>query len=92
MKRQDILERANELISIDRDKEYGSAKENFEVIAKLWGAYLGKELDAVDVSILMALLKISRLKRNKKKLDSWQDAAGYIALGGEIATEEKKDD
>mgnify|MGYP006908897335 CR=1 FL=1 len=89
MNRKEILDKAYALISIDRDKEYGPAKRNFDVIAKLWGAYLNKELDAVDVSILMALLKISRLQTNKKKLDSWQDATGYIALGGEIATEDE---
>jgi hypothetical protein len=33
----------------------------------------------------MMLLKVARIKGNTRHLDSWLDAAGYAAIGGEIS-------
>ncbi len=43
------------------------------------------ELDGVDVSMMMALLKIARIAGSQTADDSFIDIAGYAACGGEIA-------
>ena len=82
-----ILDTAKEYITKDRAQTHGEDAENsFGVIADFWSAYLGMDIDAEDVCALMTLLKLARIKNNPTHLDSWIDAAGYSALGGEIAT------
>lgn len=44
------------------------------------------ELDAQDVSMMMALMKIARLANDPSHHDSWVDVAGYAACGGELAS------
>tara|TARA_Y100001973_G_C5193204_1_gene332348 strand:+ start:221 stop:598 length:378 start_codon:yes stop_codon:yes gene_type:complete len=78
---------AGHLISKDRAEQYGSASKNFDDIARLWSAYLDQDLTKSDVSCLLSLLKIARLKRNANHEDSWIDLAGYAALGSEISDE-----
>lgn len=84
MNRSDVLKEAGELISTERAKQYGDARENFDRIATLWSAYLGVDVDAVDVAVMMNLLKCSRLAYQRKD-DSFIDAAGYMALAAELA-------
>ena len=40
-----------------------------------------------DALVMMALVKIGRMSTGQVKDDTYVDAAGYIALAGEIATE-----
>lgn len=87
MKRQDILSTAGDLIDGDRDRIYGSARDNFTVIAKLWEPIVKVSISPAQVAMMMNQVKIARLLNTPDHPDSWVDAAGYIALGGEIATE-----
>ena len=41
---------------------------------------------AFDVAMLMALLKVGRIATGTATEDSFVDACGYLACGGEIAT------
>jgi hypothetical protein len=59
-------------------------EDNFEMIAKFWGNYLGVTIYSADVSAMMTLLKIARIKSNPTHLDNFIDACGYMACGGEI--------
>jgi hypothetical protein len=87
MKRADILATASEYVSIDRAATHGDAENNFRRIADLWNAYLGvNTISAVDVAVMLALLKVARIKSNPTHADNWIDIAGYAACGGEIAT------
>lgn len=83
--RTHILDTAAELTYKTRDKEYGSASQNFKDIADLWSSYLDHTVCVVDVAIMMNLLKVARLKRNPQHRDSWIDGCGYLALGGELS-------
>ncbi len=47
------LKKAKELVSGDREKEYGNKKANHENIARLWSAYLKKAVSAHDVAQFM---------------------------------------
>ena len=46
-----------------------------------------KQLGAADVAVLMTLFKLARLKANPGNLENWTDGCGYLACGGELATE-----
>lgn len=82
---QKTLEEALEAITA-RQTTYGSPVPNFERTAKLWNAYLPNHaFTAVDVAILMALVKIGRLMETPDHDDSWVDLAGYAACGREAS-------
>ena len=80
---QKILQEAEKLVSGDRQEDYGDKLTNHKNIAKLWSAYLDKEITPHDVAICMGLVKIARLKHAHKK-DSYVDLAAYAAIAGEI--------
>ena len=84
MKREDVLNEANIIVSKDRESQYGSPENSFGEIAKLWSGYIGREITPHDVAIMMALMKIARIKCGKYKEDSYIDACGYIACAGEL--------
>ena len=83
MTRTDILNLAWGCIDGDRDQYYGEPEDNFSVIAKFWSVYLGKEVSAIDVAMMMVLLKTARA-RGTATTDSFVDIAGYAACAGEI--------
>lgn len=97
MNRADILETAKEIVTSDRNKQYGEPEDNFDTIASLWNAYLvGKHSDgavitAKDVALMMVLFKVGRIITSTTvKEDSYIDAAGYIACAAECAVREEE--
>lgn len=82
--RRDILREAEKCVCGHREQDYGTAEDNFATIAALWTAYKGVTFSALDVSMMMALLKIARIKNGGGSGDSFVDLAGYAACGGEI--------
>lgn len=89
MIRKDILDGASTCVCSVREEEYGTPEENFKAIADLWSLWLGHEVTAHDVAVMMTLLKIGRLKTGKPKEDTYIDACGYLALAAEIKLTEK---
>ena len=89
--RADILHAAEKCVCGQREQDYGTPEDNFKAIAELWEAYLNKactrgvnvRVEAKDVAVMMALLKIARIAAGGGKADSWIDLAGYVACGGE---------
>ncbi len=86
MTRPEILQKAEACVCGHREQEYGSPENNFQTIADLWRAYKGVDFTAVDVAMMMALLKIARIQSGTTTEDSFVDLAGYATCGGEIAT------
>ena len=86
MKRQETLEAAIKCVCGERQDQYGTPEDNFGTIANLWTAYLGYPVSAVDVAMMMSLLKIARIKTGTATEDSFVDLAGYAACGAEIST------
>lgn len=84
--RTDILDKAKEIVMGHRQEDYGTPEDNFSFIAKLWSAYLNMELEAEDVALMMTLFKVARIATGTGTEDSYIDACGYLACGGEIAT------
>lgn len=88
MKREEILEQAKICVCGHRQSDYGTPEDNFNRIGKLWSAYMDIEFTAKDVAIMMALLKVARIKAGNS-IDSAIDLAGYAACAGEIYTKEE---
>jgi len=86
--RVDVLIGAEKLINGQRAQDYGDARDNFGRIAMMWTAILDQDIEPEQVALCMAALKICRLVGTLDHSDSWMDCAGYIALGGELATAE----
>ena len=89
MNRVDVLNQAEQLINGPRAQDYGDARENFGRVAQVWSALLDQHIEPEQVALCMAALKMCRLANTLDHTDSWVDAAGYIALGAEIATKDK---
>lgn len=86
-RREECLRKANGIVNGQREQSYGTPEDNFKVIAEMWSAYLEADVSAVDVAMMMALLKIARISTGVFKEDSFIDLAGYAACGYEIAEE-----
>jgi len=83
--RASILDTAKAYVTKDRAADHGDMEDNFAVIGKYWSVHLGVTVTAVDVAVMMTLLKAARIKSNPAHQDNWVDGAGYMACGGEIA-------
>lgn len=79
-----ILYAAIGAVCCEREEEYGSPADNFRLTAQLWSDYLQTKVSAGDVALMMALLKVSRVKSGHPKPDSFVDMAGYSAIAGEL--------
>lgn len=87
-KRADVLDAAKILVTKDRADQHGNMENNFATIAEYWSTHLGSEVKPSDVGIMMALLKIARMKSNVEYKDNYEDGCGYLACAGEIAIRE----
>ena len=84
--RETILTNAKILVTTDRAAEHGDALDNFQTTAAYWNAYLGVDwIEPHDVAVMMAMLKMARMRQNDKNMENYEDACGYMALGGEIS-------
>ena len=85
--RAELLDKAKMCVCGHRENEYGSPENNFSAIADFWSIYKGVEFSANDVAMMMALLKIARIKTGTTTCDSFVDLAGYAACGAEISSQ-----
>jgi|TARA_R110001632_G_scaffold35369_1_gene89256 hypothetical protein len=91
MSKEEILVKANRLISKTRNETHGDAFKNHAEIAEFWNTFLDSKLrpmaniTAQDVAIMMILLKVSRSTQGEKfNIDNFIDMVGYAAIAGEI--------
>ena len=93
MTREEALNAARQCVCTDRESMYGNPENNFALIAAFWNDYLEARypeieysyvIEAEDVAVMMALLKIARIATGKPKVDNWVDLIGYAACGAEI--------
>jgi hypothetical protein len=86
-----ICRRAAELVGGDRQRTHGDKVANHANIAALWTAFLrrklrdGATITALDVALMMVLLKVARTLTGNPNPDDYIDAAGYAGVAGEIA-------
>lgn len=97
--RASILDSAKEIVTGERERQYGKPEDNFRMIGNLWEIYLkarcldsngGLDILPEDVAMMMSLLKIARIASGNYKADSFIDLAGYAACAGECAERSRK--
>lgn len=79
-----IAVEAIRLVDEDRQDQYGPPDENLERIAKLWSNYLNVPVSAMDVALMMVLLKISRTKAGYAR-DNAVDGVAYFLIYDSMA-------
>lgn len=84
----DYLNEARAIIQ-DRGMDYGHPTDNMSRTASLWAAYLEMPIEPEQVAICLALVKIAR-SMETGKVDNYIDGAAYIAIAGQLATEENE--
>jgi len=84
--RTHILETASNLVTGNREADYGSPKLSFQNIADRWSQLLSVDIEPWHVALLMADLKIARLATTgRPHEDSLIDICGYAALAAELS-------
>ena len=83
-KTEDILRDAMVCTAESRHKTHGDKVKNHCNIAQLWSWWLKREVTAQDVAMMMALLKIARMKTGSPNKDDHVDGAAYLAIAGEL--------
>ena len=89
MKHAEILQSATDLYQ-DRGLDYGHPTDNMARAARLISAYLEMPITDYQVAVILALVKIARSIEDAQKIDTWVDGASYLAIAGQLATEENE--
>jgi hypothetical protein len=79
----ELLEHAAGVVT-RRRREYGEPVELFDHIARRWSLTLGTKVSPAQVALCLIDLKLARLARDPKHLDSIVDVAGYAACLREV--------
>ena len=80
----ELLEHAAGLVT-RRRREYGEPVDLFERVAQRWSLTLGTRISPAQVVLCLIDLKLTRLARDPKHLDSLVDMAGYAAVLREVS-------
>jgi hypothetical protein len=80
----ELLEHAAGVVT-RRRREYGEPIELFDHIAQRWSLTLGTKISPAQVALCLIDLKLARLARDPKHLDSVVDVAGYAAVLREVS-------
>jgi hypothetical protein len=88
VKASDFLNEAKATIQ-DRGMEYGHPSDNMSRTACLWSAFLQMPVTDYQVASCMALVKLAR-SMESGKVDTYIDAAAYMAIAGQLHTEENE--
>lgn len=79
---------ANRLVNGCRQADYGTPRENYEGIAKVWSGILSpilkRDITPEEAALMMVGLKLQR-QAMKHKRDNLVDAHGYLLVYAHIA-------
>ena len=84
----DFLTEAKATIQ-DRGMDYGHPSDNMSRTARLWSAFLEMPITDYQVASCMALVKLAR-SMESAKVDTYIDACSYMAIAGQLHTEENE--
>lgn len=85
----DNLIQVNNMLTGEKAEEYGNPRAMFKNISKRWFDSADAE---VEVAIMMAELKIERIKHDRTKEDSYLDAIAYLVMALAFMQEGKEND
>ena len=83
---RDYLNEARAAVQ-DRGLEYGHPTDNMARTAALWSSYLEVPISDYQVAMCLALVKVAR-SMETAKVDTYVDAVAYMAIAGQLHTEE----
>lgn len=83
------FERIEDMLTGNKAEEYGDPQAMCRRIGQRW---FGAEAAETDVAIMMAELKIERIKYDRSKEDSYMDAIAYLAMALAFMQEGKNND
>lgn len=91
--REDILVEAINLITGDRNAQYGPPTQDFDRTAELLNVLGyrgpgGRKILKHDIAVIVTQIKQSRIVHSPGKRDNWTDTAGYAGCGWECVVEE----
>ena len=86
MNSRDYLNEARATIQ-DRGMDYCHPTDNMARTAALWSSYLEMPVTDYQVAMCMALVKVAR-SMESAKTDTYVDAVAYMAIAGQLHTEE----
>ena len=69
----------------EREATYGDPRQSMAAIAARWSITLGHPVTPAQVALCMIDLKLARLVRDPRHLDSIRDVAGYAAVLCEVS-------
>ncbi len=69
----------------DRRSTYGDPRQSMAAIAARWSITLGHPVTPAQVALCMIDLKLARLVRDPRHVDSLRDVAGYAAVLCEVS-------
>lgn len=85
----DNLIHVNNMLTGEKAEEYGNPRTMFKNISKRWFDCDNAE---AEVAIMMAELKIERIKHDRTKEDSYLDAIAYLVMALAFMQEGEKND
>lgn len=84
---EDEMNEANRLVNGERQADYGTPRENYEGIAKVWSGILSqilkRDITPEEAALMMVGLKVQR-QAMKHKRDNLVDAHGYLLVYAHI--------
>lgn len=83
----DILDHVKKMLTVDKAEEYGDPQTMCRRIGRRW---FEREDGETDVAIMMAELKIERIRFDPTKEDSYMDAIAYLAMALAFMQERKR--
>lgn len=84
----DNLDHVKNMLEGEKAEEYGNPRTMFRNISRRW---FGCDDAEVDVAIMMAELKLERIKYDHGKEDSYLDAIAYLAMALAFMQEGRKE-
>lgn len=85
----DNLIHVNNMLTGEKAEEYGNPRTMFKNISQRW---FGCDNAEVDVAVMMAELKIERIKYDHTREDSYLDAIAYLTMALSFMQEGKQND
>lgn len=84
----DILDRVKDMLNGEKAEEYGNPRIMCRNISKRW---FGCDDAETEVALMMAELKIERIKYDHSKEDSYLDAIAYLTMALAFMQDGEKD-
>jgi len=68
----------------ERGHDYGGVEDNFQTAADIANAVLGRALTPYDVSMILAAVKLARMRTSPDKRDNYLDCVNYLAFAADL--------